>query len=155
MDRIFCSEVPREAYRLTGVKKLAMRSFHAVYNGGTERVNRTMAQILSCFVKEQLDDWDEPLPRVQFLYDNNSVSAATDSAPSATHSRCLLQLPSAVFKHGHLAGHRTITVSHLPSSNTKLLDLFRWRSRYNIRDWTWLHNPEDRLRQWGCISRYV
>ena len=43
----FCSELSHEVYRLLGVKKLATSSFHAMCNGGTERVNHTLAQMLS------------------------------------------------------------------------------------------------------------
>lgn len=44
-------KLPREVYRLMGIKKLATGLFHAICNGGTERDNHNMAQMLSCVVQ--------------------------------------------------------------------------------------------------------
>lgn len=53
-----CAKHIRGVYRLTSIRKSATSSFHAMYNGDTERVIRTMTQILSCVVNERQDDWD-------------------------------------------------------------------------------------------------
>ena len=64
------------AYKLLGVRKIATSSYHPNGNGGVERVNHTMAQMLTMLVNELPKNRDEPLPHVEFAY-NKSVSAAT------------------------------------------------------------------------------
>ena len=54
----FCSKLSQAVYHLFGVRKLATSSYHPTSNGGVERVNHTMAQILSMVVIERQDDWD-------------------------------------------------------------------------------------------------
>ena len=62
----FC-KLSQAIYHLLGVHKLATSSYHPNGNGGVERVNHTMAQILAMVVNEQQDDWDfaAPLRRVR------------------------------------------------------------------------------------------
>ena len=54
----FCSKLSQAVYRLLGVRKLATSSYHPNGNGGVERVNHTMAQMLAMVVNKQQDDWD-------------------------------------------------------------------------------------------------
>ena len=72
----FCSKLSLALYKLLGMRKLATSAYHPNGNGGVERVNHTMAQMLAMVVNEQQDNWDVHLPHVEFAY-NNSVSAAT------------------------------------------------------------------------------
>ncbi|CAB1115365.1 unnamed protein product [Ectocarpus sp. CCAP 1310/34] len=53
--------------------KVTTSSYHLQTNGGTERVNHTMAQMLAVVVNEQQNGWDIRLPHVEFAY-NNSVN---------------------------------------------------------------------------------
>ena len=69
---------------MLGIRKLTTSTYHAMGNGGTERLNHTMAQMLSMVVNERQDDWDKQLPHVESAY-NNSVSAATGLAPNEVH----------------------------------------------------------------------
>ena len=43
----FCSKVSQAVYQLLGVRKLATNPYHPNVNGGVERVNNTMAQMLA------------------------------------------------------------------------------------------------------------
>ena len=72
----FCSKLSQAVYQLLGVPKLAASSYHPNGNGGVERVNHTMVQMLAMVVNERQEDWDLRLPHVEFA-DNNSVSATT------------------------------------------------------------------------------
>ena len=74
-----CSKLSQAVYQLLGVRKLATSYHHANGNGGVERVNPAMVQMLTMVVSECQDDWDLPLPHVEFAC-NNSVSAATGVA---------------------------------------------------------------------------
>jgi hypothetical protein len=61
--------------------KLAMSSAnHPQTDGQTERLNRTLEDMLRCTVSFQQDDWDLQFPLVEFAY-NNAVNAATGFTP--------------------------------------------------------------------------
>lgn len=89
-----------------GVQKLSTSSYHAMGNGGTERVNHIMAQMLACVVNEKQGDWDEHLLHVKISY--NSVDAATGSAPNEIHLKRLLRFSVADSQRGHLAGNQSL-----------------------------------------------
>ena len=48
----FCSKLLQAVYQMLGVHKLATSSYHPNCNGGVERVNQTMAQMLAMVVNE-------------------------------------------------------------------------------------------------------
>ena len=77
----FCSKLSQAVYQPLGVRKLATSSYHPNGNGGVERVNHTMTQILAMVFNELQYDWDLKLPHVEFTY-NNPVSAAKGLAPN-------------------------------------------------------------------------
>ena len=88
-----------------GIRKLTTSAYHPMGNGGTERVNRTMAQMLSTVVNERQNDWDEQLPHVEAEF-NNSVSAATGLAPNEVHLGRLPRLPLTVIERRGVRGHQ-------------------------------------------------
>ena len=81
-------------------------------------MNRTMTQMLAMVVNEQQDDWDSPLPHVEFAY-NNAVSAATGLAPNEVHMGRLPRLPLKGFELAGVAGHHSLARHH-PVSYTHL-----------------------------------
>ena len=52
--RQFCSELSRAVCKMLGIRKLTTSAYHVMGNGGTERVNHTMAQMLSMVVHESI-----------------------------------------------------------------------------------------------------
>ena len=80
----FCSKLSHVVYELLGVRKIATSSYHASGDGGVERVNSTVPQMLAMVVNGRQDVWDAQLPHVEFAY-NNSVSATTGLAPNEVH----------------------------------------------------------------------
>ena len=80
----FVARLSFAIYKLMRIRKIATTAFHPKSNGGVERVNHSLAQMLSLVVSEQQDDWGEWLPYVVQAY-NNSVSAATGLAPNKIH----------------------------------------------------------------------
>lgn len=55
-----CSDLSREVYKLMGIHKfVSPSSFHPERNGGTERVNHSMAKMLSMIVNERQNDWEK------------------------------------------------------------------------------------------------
>ncbi|CAB1108996.1 unnamed protein product [Ectocarpus sp. CCAP 1310/34] len=61
----FCSKLSMAIYEVMKIKKVTTSSYHPQTNGGTERVNHTMAQMLAVVVNEQQNDWDIHLPHVE------------------------------------------------------------------------------------------
>ena len=108
----FCSKLSHVVYELLGVRKIATSSYHPSGNGGVERVNHTVAQMLAMVVNERQDDWDAQLPRVDFAY-LNSASAATSLAPNEAHMGRLPRLPLTIFDRSGIAGHQSLARDHL------------------------------------------
>ena len=108
----FGSKLSQAVYELLGVHKLATSSYLFTCNGGVERVNHTMAQMLATLVNERQDDWDLHLPHVEFAY-NNSVSAATGLAPNDVHMGRLPRLLLTGFDRTGVVGHQSLTHDHL------------------------------------------
>ena len=97
---------------LHGMHKIATSSYHPDGNGGVERINHTMSQMLAMVVNERQDDWDAHLPHVEFAY-SNSVSAAAGLAPNEVHMNRLPRLPLTVFEHPYARGHQSLASDQL------------------------------------------
>ncbi len=125
--RQLCSELSRSVCSMLGIRKLSTSAYHAMGNGGTERVNHTMAQMLSMVVNERQSDWDKQLPHAESAY-NNSVSTATGLAPNEVHLGRLLRLPltviETVIERQGATGHQS-----LPRDQLEYCDLARERQR--------------------------
>ena len=96
----FCARLATAVYKLLGIHKLTTSTYHPSGNGGVERVNHTMAQMLAMVCNEHQNDWDVHLPHVLYAY-NNSVSAATGLAPNEVHIGHLPRLPLTVFDRSY------------------------------------------------------
>ena len=108
----FCSKLSQTVYQLLGAPKLAISSYHPNCNGGVERVNHTVANMLAMVVNERQDDWDVHLPHVEFAY-NDSASTATGLAPNEGHMGRLQRLPLTVFDRTGVVGHQSLARDHL------------------------------------------
>ena len=172
--RQFCSELSSAVCRMMGIRKLTTSAYHAMGNGGTERVNRTMAQMLSMVVNDRQDDWDKRLPHVESAY-NNSVSAATGLAPNEVHLGRLPRLPLTVIERRGARGHQglerdqveycdlardrqrlayqlvrehhVIESSRIARANQALSDVFHKRPLYTVGCWVWVYNSKLAVRQ--------
>ena len=108
----FCSKLSLAVYKLLGMRKIATSTYHPNANGGVERVNYTMAQMLAMVVNERQDDWDVHLPHVEVAY-NNSVSTATGLTPNEVHINCFPRLPPTIFEHRYARGHQSFALGIL------------------------------------------
>ena len=170
----FCSKLSQAVYQLLGVHKLATSSYHPNCNGGVERVNHTMAQMLAMVVNERQDDWDLHLPHVKFAY-NNSVSAATGLTSSEVHMGRLPRLLLTVFDRTGVVGHQSLarehlaycdlatdrqkrandivrahhalTVSRVNRRNSALADALRPAPNFAVGGWAWVYNSASTIRQ--------
>ena len=86
-QKIFSDRDPRltsafwkEVTRLTGMMSGMTTAYHPQANGGAERSNQTMEQVLRAYVGEMGSDWDQHLSAVEYAM-NNTVSRATKMKP--------------------------------------------------------------------------
>ena len=107
-----CARLATTVYKLLGIHKLATSAYHPSGNGGVERVNHTMAQMLAMVCNEHQNDWDVHLPHVEYAY-NNSVSAATGLAPNEVHMGRLPLLPLTVFDRSYGGMHQNLDCDQL------------------------------------------
>ena len=75
------SKLSQAVYNLPGVRKITTCLCHRNGNGGVQRVNHAMTQILEMVVNEIKHNWDEQLLHVELAY-NKSVSVATGLGPN-------------------------------------------------------------------------
>ena len=170
----FCSKLSQAVYQLLGVQNLAASSYHPNCNGGVERANHTMAQMLAMVVNERQDDWNLYLPYVEFAC-NNSISAATGLAPNQVHTGRLSRLPLMVFDRTGVEGHQSLgrdhlvycnlatdrqkrandivrahhalTVSRVNRGNSALADALRPAPNFATGGWVWMYNSSSTIRQ--------
>ena len=164
----FVARLSLAIYKLMRIRKVATTAFHPKSNGGVERVNHSLAQMLSLVISEQHDDWDEWLPYVVQAY-NNSVSAATGLAPNEIHLGRMPRLPMTVIDECVVKGHtgekqdqllyldivrerqqrafelvqesHLIAMSKIQRSNTKLLTILHKLPNFEVGKWVWIYNP--------------
>jgi hypothetical protein len=79
-DTRFTSKFWEEFLRLYNVTAKRSTAFHPQSDGQTERMNRTLEEMLRHVVTPTMDNWEKMLPSVQFAY-NNSVHASTGKTP--------------------------------------------------------------------------
>ena len=58
----FCARLATAVYELLWIYKLTTSAYHPSGNGGVERVNRSMAQMLAMVCNEHQNDWDILFP---------------------------------------------------------------------------------------------
>ena len=79
-DPRFTSDFWKALFEILNVKLKPSTAYHPETDGQTERVNRTLEQVLRAYVGYHQDDWDRWLPLVEFAY-NNAKQASTGLTP--------------------------------------------------------------------------
>ena len=79
-DARFTSKFWSALMKLLGTKLAMSTAFHPQTDGQTERMNRTIEQVLCGYVNYQQDDWDEHLAMTEFAI-NDAVQASTKESP--------------------------------------------------------------------------
>ena len=79
-DSRFTSTLWRELMQTLQTRVGLSTAFHPQTDGQTERMNRTIEQMLRMFVNSAHDDWDVFLPMVEFAY-NNASQDSTGETP--------------------------------------------------------------------------
>ena len=170
----FCARLATAVYKFLGIHKLTTSAYHPSGNGGVERVNHTMAQVLAMICNEHQNDWDVHLPHVKYAY-NNSVSAATGLAPNEVHIVRLPRLSLTIFDRSYGVAHQNLdrdqlaycdlacerqqrayelvreqhvlTVARVNGRNSALSDALLRRPKYTAGGWIWVYNTASTIRQ--------
>ena len=79
-DPRFTSTFWQEVTKSLGMETGFSTAFHPQTDGQTERMNRTMEEMLRHFVTPMRGDWTRALPMLEFAY-NNSKHTATQASP--------------------------------------------------------------------------
>ena len=82
MDRgsHFENQVIDSLCKLLRIDKAHSTPYHPMAQGGVERQNRTIKQMLRCYVQDQPEEWDEFLPQLIFAY-NTMEHSSTRVSP--------------------------------------------------------------------------
>jgi hypothetical protein len=75
-DKLFVSELWDALHKLTGVKLKMSTAYHPETDGGSERTNKTLNQLVRYHVELTQKGWMAALPRVRFAM-MNTVNAST------------------------------------------------------------------------------
>jgi len=170
----FTSKLARAVYDRLGINKVNTSAYHPCTNGGVERVNHVLAQMLSMVGNEQQNDWDVLLPHVSSAY-NNSVNAATGLAPNEIHIGRLPRLPLSVLEPDNIGGHQSlerdhltyinlatdrqqrayspvlelyhITTSRLQRRNAPIMAALSASPPFTVGGWAWVYNSASTIRQ--------
>jgi len=79
-DAKFTSHFWKSLFSQLGTKLAMSTAFHPQTDGQTERLNRTLEDMLRIYATYKQDTWDEYLPAAEFVY-NNSKQASTGFTP--------------------------------------------------------------------------
>ena len=170
----FCARLATAVYKLLGIHKLTTSAYHPSGNGGVERVNYTVAQMLAMVCNEQQNDCDVHLPHTEYAY-NNSVSATTGLAPNEVHIGRLPRLLLTVFHRSYGGAHQNLdrdqlaycdlaherqqrayelvreqhalNVARVNGRNSALSNALLRRSKYTAGGWVWVYNTAATIRQ--------
>ena len=76
----FQSNLISELWELLDVHRLRTTPYHPECDGLSERFNRTLISMISAFVNEKSDNWDQLLPMLTFAY-NTAIHSTTNCSP--------------------------------------------------------------------------
>lgn len=91
-DARFTSSFWKSLWKLCGTKLNMSTAFHPETDGQTERMNRTLEQMLRSYVNYKSNDWDEYLVACEIAY-NNHVQSSTGYSPYYLNNGYNIKLP--------------------------------------------------------------
>ncbi|KAM7293826.1 DDE-type integrase/transposase/recombinase [Ixodes scapularis] len=93
------AQLTQEILRLNYTSHRCTMAYHQRTNGLTERLNKTIADIISMYVDVEHKTWDEVLPYVTFAY-NTAVQETTGMTPfQLVHGRKVTTMLDAKLPH--------------------------------------------------------
>lgn len=157
----FTAHLMQETLELSRTTHRKTTAYHPQTNGLTERLNKTLADMLSMYVDVQQKTWDEILPYVTFAYNTATQETIRFTPFRLVYGREVQTMLDAMlpFEEEHLAtpdaeqfaerAEETRQLARLHIQRQQLSDA----ARYNIRHREVYYRPGDRVWVWTPIRR--
>jgi hypothetical protein len=94
-DARFTSLFWKSVWKLLGTSLNMSTAFHPETDGQSERMNRTLEQMLRSYVNYKVNDWDEYLVSCEIAY-NNSIQSSSGYSPFYLNCGYHMRLPSPI-----------------------------------------------------------
>ena len=94
----FQSETLSEVYELLDIYKTRSTAYHPQTDGQTERFMRTLKSMISAYVNEHQNDWDQNLDALIFAY-NTALNATTKFTPFELNHGRQARVPLDLYSH--------------------------------------------------------
>jgi hypothetical protein len=111
----FESELMHELMELLDIRKIRSSAGHAMGDGQSERMVRTMKEMITAYVNEHQDDWDENLDQLFFAY-NSAVHRSTKISPMEAMFHRKIKIPIDIF-------YKAVDLTQVEASQIRDLDL--------------------------------
>ncbi|KAM7290480.1 DDE-type integrase/transposase/recombinase [Ixodes scapularis] len=157
----FMAQLTQEVLRLSHTSHRRTTAYHPQTNGLTERLNKTIADMISMYVDVEHKTWDEVLPYVTFAY-NTAVQETTGVTPfQLVHGRKVTTMLDAMLPHepavdasddAQVVAQRAEEVRQLARLRIKAQQRVD-TGRYNLRRRDVHFQPGDRVWVWTPIRR--
>ncbi|KAM7285125.1 DDE-type integrase/transposase/recombinase [Ixodes scapularis] len=135
----FMAQLTQEILRLSHTSHRRTTAYHPQTNGLTERLNKTIADMISMYVDVEHKTWDEVLPYVTFAY-NTAVQETTGFTPfQLVHGRKVVAQRAEEVRQ----------LARLLIQDQQRVDA----GRYNLRRRDVHFQPGDRVWVWTPIRR--
>lgn len=156
----FNAELVRTITNLTGTSHRKSTAYHPQTNGLTERLNKTLADMLSMYVDVEHKCWDEILPYVTFAY-NTARQETTRMTPFALlYGREAETMLDAMLPHYDGDGDQNVQRFIQKAEEARQLAYHRITQQqrqdslqYNARHKHAAFDPGDRVWVWSPIRR--
>jgi transposase InsO family protein len=130
--KCFLANLTQSTLHKLGVKHKTTSSYHPQTNGQVERMNHTLAMMISMYVAEDQKDWDEQLPYICFAY-NTSRQDTTGFSPFFLLYGREAILPIDVFLGAQPNPWIDVPQANVPYADRLLNDLHEARNLVRIR----------------------
>ncbi|KAM7290794.1 DDE-type integrase/transposase/recombinase [Ixodes scapularis] len=157
----FMAQLTQEILRLSHTSHRRTTAYHPQTNGLTERLNKTIADMISMYVDVEHKTWDEVLPYVTFAY-NTAVQETTGVTPfQLVHGRKVTTMLDVMLPHEPAVdGSDDAQVVVQRAEEVRQLARHRIQAqqrvdtgRYNLRRRDVHFQPGDRVWVWTPIRR--
>ncbi|UYV67951.1 hypothetical protein LAZ67_5002588, partial [Cordylochernes scorpioides] len=156
--RSFQAKVVNELTKMCGMSHYFTTAYHPQTNGLTERLNKTLVDILSMYVDVDQKNWDSVLPFITFAY-NTARQETTGFSPFfLVHGREAETMLDALFpyqpdyeedehiSHLMMGAEEARQLARLQTLKAQDIDKERYDSRhkpvyYDVGDFVWVFTP--------------
>ncbi|UYV71166.1 hypothetical protein LAZ67_8001972 [Cordylochernes scorpioides] len=134
----FLSKLFKEVLKICNTLHKKTTSYHPQTNGQTERMNRTLADMMAMYIDERHQNFDEILPFVTFAY-NSSIQDTTGYSPYfLIHGREPLTFLDSTFDMPELSKHKDYDEYN---KSKQLYDRTHREVKYAINDLVLIWTP--------------